>query len=138
MFEFAEKLARYRLDGTEIQLLFCIIRHAWPYKKPYADLRWSFIRNFTGLQDGTLSKARDKLVLRNIIKTFPQESKRLVRYRINSKVGTWKTLSHRKVLSSRKANTFPLESIPYKKNIKKNTGAHARVSLKGGKKNFKR
>ena len=119
MNQYAETLAKQKLSGSEFQTLICILRHGWGFGRSYADLAWKKFIEFTNLSDGTLSKAIAKLKARNMVKiTFLQESDRTKRYRINSKISTWKPLSHRKVLSCRKANTFLQENAPLKTNIK--------------------
>lgn len=119
MHQYADALMKQKLSGSEFQALFCIIRNAWSWKKPYADLEWKKFIEYTALSDGTLSKAVKKLQKRNMIKvTFLQESERAKRYRINSKISTWKPLSYRQPLSYRKANAFQQESTPIKKELK--------------------
>lgn len=103
MNQYAEALMKQGLSGTEFQVLFCIIRYAWGFKKSYADLIFKQITDYTDLSKGTASKAIKKLTDRNMISiSFLQETNRAKRYRINSKISTWKTVSYRKPVSSRK------------------------------------
>lgn len=119
-YELIDALVKQRLSGTEWDLFWFIVRYAYGNnKKAYTDLKWSFIKKETGLSGGTISKARNKLQERNILKCFPQETKTTVRYRINSKPSTWKSVSHRKPVSHRKQKGFPQETTPIKKTIKK-------------------
>lgn len=139
MNQMAEKLMTFRLSGTEWQVLIMFMRRCYGYQKSSCNLRWSDMKNMTGLTDGTLQKAIRKLKEKNIINTFLQESKNTVRYKINSKLNTWKTLSYRKdfpkgkqSLSYRKVNTFQKESTPIKENIKeKRNNIREKNSKKG-------
>jgi hypothetical protein len=54
-----------------------------------------------------------------VVNTILQESKTYIRYKINSKLSTWKTLSYRKDFPTGKKNTFLQESTPIKENINK-------------------
>jgi len=126
MNELADKFMTYRLQGTEWQVLFMFFRVCYGYNNSTCDLTWKDMKEFTSLNDGSLSKAISKLKERNIILAFPQESKTYVTYKINSKITSWKQpLSHRKAIptgkqihSHRKVNPFPQESTPIKDNIK--------------------
>lgn len=120
MNEMAEKLTTYRLPGTEWQVLMMFLRKCYGFRKSSCELAWKEMKKYTRLSDGTLAKAIKKLKKRNIIKTFPQESKTTTTYKINSKLSSWKTLSYRKVLSYRNVNTFLQESTPIKDIIKNN------------------
>lgn len=121
-YELIDALVIQRLSGTEWSLFWFIVRYAYGNnKEAWADLNWSFIKKETGLADGTIQKARNKLQERKILTTIPLDSKTKVRYRINSKPSTWKPLSGRKVLSHRKVTTIPQESTPYKKTYKDNS-----------------
>lgn len=122
MFEFADALSRAGLSGAEHRMLICIMRHSWPHSRPWAELRWKFIMNYTGLSGGALSKAKKRLEDRNIIKCFQKETNSITTYRINSKISTWKTVSKRKqfpkgnqVVSKRKLH--PIKEKYIKNNI---------------------
>ena len=56
MNQLTDALVQQRLSGTEWDLASLIARWAYAYQKPYADLRWKFIKKKSGLNDGTLSK----------------------------------------------------------------------------------
>jgi phage replication O-like protein O len=136
MNELADKFMTYHLDGTEWQVLMMFYRKCYGFKKSACDLSWKEMKLLTKLSDGSLSKAITKLKHRNIVRTFPQESKTYVTYKINSKCSSWKQpLSHRKAIptgkqinSHRKVNPFPQESVPIKDNIKDNTKDSSRKS----------
>lgn len=116
MHEMADKLMTYRLSGTEWQILFMFMRLCYGYKNSACELRWRDIKKYTGLGDSSISKAIGKLKKRNIIKTSKKESKTTITYKINSKIGTWKTLHFWKDFTKVKQNTSLLESVPYKIN----------------------
>jgi uncharacterized phage protein (TIGR02220 family) len=87
------------------------MRRAWGFRQSYANLRWKYIAEKTGLSDGTLSKTLTRLKTRNLIITFPQEGKSYTTYKINSKISTWKPLIRKqKAPSYKKVNTFLQES----------------------------
>jgi uncharacterized phage protein (TIGR02220 family) len=76
------------------------------------------MKDFTNLQDGSLSKAISKLKKRNILHTFQKESKINIRYKINSKISTWKTLSKRKDFPKGKQTLSKRKVSPIIKNNK--------------------
>jgi phage replication O-like protein O len=126
MHDLAEKLITTDLTKIESRVLWMFFRYCYGYNKPSCEFQWKDMKDITQLGDGSLSKAINKLKKRNIIQTFHMESKTYVTYRINSKIGSWKTpLSIRKdfpngkqTLHKRKVNASRMESVPIKDNIK--------------------
>jgi phage replication O-like protein O len=126
MHDLAEKLITTDLTKVESRVLWMFFRYCYGYNKPSCEFQWKDMKDITQLGDGSLSKAINKLKKRNIIQTFHMESKTYVTYRINSKIGSWKTpLSIRKdfpngkqTLHKRKVNASHMESVPIKDNIK--------------------
>jgi hypothetical protein len=116
MHEMADKLMVYRLSGTEWQVLFMFMRFCYGYQDSACELGWKDMKDFTGLQDGPLSRNINKLKTRNILNTSKIGSKQHLRYKINSKISTWKTLPKMEVLTKVEANTPKFGSTPIKDN----------------------
>lgn len=133
--EFTDALIQQNLSGTEFRLLLMLARWAWSWKHSWVIMRWGKIAKKTHLNDGTIWKALTKLKSRNIINTFPQESEKGLKYKINSKFETWKPVELYKPLSHRKAKHFPTgkqtlshrKPTPYKETIKE-TGKEPLIS----------
>lgn len=93
MNEFADKMMTYRLDKNEWSILWFLIRMTWGMQgRPWADLRWKSIREKTQLSNSSLVEAMKKLKTRNIVHTL-KNNKQITRYKINSKLSTWKDQS---------------------------------------------
>lgn len=119
MNQYAEALAKQKLGGTEFQVLICILRNGWGFGHSYADLEFQTLMDFTDLTKGTLSKAVKKLQDRNMLKiSFLQETNRAKRYRINSKISTWKMVSYRKQVSPGKQSVSSRKPHLLKKELK--------------------
>jgi len=124
MHDLADKLITTDLTKIESRVLWMFFRYCYGYNKATCELQWKDMKDITGLGDGSLSKAINRLKSRNIIKTFHTESKTYVTYKINSKISSWKeSLSKRKdfpngkqTLHKRKVNTSHTESTPIKDN----------------------
>jgi len=130
MFEFSDALSKSDLSGAEYRMLLCIMRHAWPHSRPWAELRWNFIIKYTGLNGGTLSKVKKRLESRNIINCFQKETNSITRYRINSKVSTWKSVSKRKLFPKGNQSVSKRKLHPIKeKLIKKTTYSAAKLVI---------
>jgi hypothetical protein len=90
MNEFADKMMTYRLDKNEWSILWFLIRMTWGMQgRPWADFRWKTIREKTQLPNSSLVDAMKKLKYRNIVHTL-KNNKQITRYKINSKLSTWK------------------------------------------------
>ena len=61
MHQFADAVIESDLSAMEIKLLIFFMRRTWSFRKSYADLRYKFILEKTGFNDGTLSKTLQKL-----------------------------------------------------------------------------
>jgi phage replication O-like protein O len=126
MHDIADKLITTDLTKVESRVLWMFFRYCYGYNRATCELQWKDMKDITGLGDGSLSKAINRLKSRNIIKSFQSESKTYVTYKINSKISSWKEqLSKRKdfpnvkqTLHKRKVNTSQTESTPIKDNIK--------------------
>ena len=121
MHELSDALVRQKLSGAEFALAHFVMRWAYSFRHPYADLRWKFIRDETNIPDATLSRALNGLIERNILRTSKNGSKIYTRYRINSKISTWKMPKRRKNTSKNGSKTLPkMEVHPLKKEYKEN------------------
>ena len=136
MNQFIDKLISYRLDTNEWSILMFIIRMTWGIQgRPDADLRWKSIIKATGLTESSLAKAMRKLRNRNIIHTL-ENHMQITRYKINSKVSTWKDPSllaafqgsnnllppKAVVTAPQGSNLLPPKAVvPYKENIIKDS-----------------
>lgn len=90
MNEFVDKLISYRLDSNEWSIVMLIIRWSWGVNgRPWVELKWHEIMDKTQLSDSSLAKSMRKLRRRNLIHTL-ENKKQITRYKINSKVSTWK------------------------------------------------
>ena len=92
MNEFVDKLTNYPLDSNEWRVIMLVIRRTWGVKgRPSADIPWGILRERTGLANTSLRRSIKKLKDRNILHTI-ENNLRVTRYKINSKVSTWKTI----------------------------------------------
>jgi len=135
MNQFIDKLISYGLDTNEWKILMFIIRMTWGVRaRAYADLSWESFIKATKLTDSSLAKAMRKLKLRNIIHTL-ENNRQITRYKINSKLSTWKdpsvftaahgssnSLSPKAVTTASRGGKLlpPKAVVPYKDNIKDN------------------
>ena len=135
MNQFIDKLISYGLDTNEWKILMFIIRMTWGVRgRAYADLSWESIIKATKLTDSSLAKAMRKLKLRNIIHTL-ENNRQITRYKINSKLSTWKdpsvftaaqgssnSLSPKAVTTASRGGKLlpPKAVVPYKDNRKDN------------------
>ena len=93
MNQLIDKLVYYRLDSSEWSIMMLIIRYTWGINgRPWADIKWKMIREKTKLPNSSLIGAMRKLRDRNIVHTL-ENGKQTTRYKINSKVSSWKELS---------------------------------------------
>lgn len=129
MHEMADKLMVYRLSGTEWQVLMMFMRFCYGYQNSTCELRWKDIKDFTGLDRGTLYKAINRLKQRNIIKSFQKETKTGIRYKINSKISTWKRVAKRKQLPKGNQKGCQKETTPIKNNNKNNIYSRANQKI---------
>jgi len=138
MNEMVDKFMTYRMSGTEWQVLWMFMRCCYGYHKSSCDLRWKDMKDFTGLHDGPLGRAIEKLKSRNILCTPKNESKQGVSYKINSKLSTWKTLPKTGVLPKLGVNTPKNRSKrDLHHNIKNNKYNIAHTPKNGSKKKKK-
>lgn len=122
-FEMADALAKHHLDSAEMSVLLCVMRYAYPYQRPWADIKFGFLLEYTELSKGTVYKATAKLMRRNILKIgFPQETKMIKRYRINSKISTWKKVSPARRFPPGNQKVSPERTHLIKEKINKNNG----------------
>lgn len=90
MNEFIDKLIVYPLHSNEYRILMLLIRKTWGINgRPYVHMSWGEIRDRTKLANSSLIKSMRSLKARNIIHSLKTKGKP-TRYKINSKVGTWK------------------------------------------------
>jgi len=90
MNQFIDKLISYRLDTNEWSILMFIIRMTWGIQgRPDVALGWKTLREKTQLPESSLIFALRKLKARNIIHTIKTNTQ-TTRYKINSKLSTWK------------------------------------------------
>lgn len=115
--EFTDALIQQNLTGTEFRLLLCLARWAWSWKHSWVIMRWGKIKKRTGLNGGTAWKALIRLKARNIVNSFPQETEKGLKYKINSKFKTWKPVEPYKPVSHRKPKEFPTgnKSVSHRK-----------------------
>jgi len=90
MNQFADALITSDLSAAEHRLLLFFMRAAWSFGESWVDLKWTYIKGKTGMINSTLYRTITKLKTRNIINTSLQATKNNVRYKINSKISTWK------------------------------------------------
>ncbi len=125
MNQFADALARIDLSNAEYRFLFCIIRHSWGYGKSYCLIRPKTILSFTGLAKSAAWRAEQRLLARNILKGSRSDTKTAKRFKINSKISTWKRLPNENRFSNgyqkrkkvSKREPLPLKTIYKDKEI---------------------
>ena len=115
--EFTDALIQQDLSGTEFRLLLCLVRWAWSWKHSWVIMRWGKIKKRTGMSGGTAWKAFIRLKARNMVNSFPQETEKGLKYKINSKFKTWKPVEPYKPVSHRKPKVFPTgnQSVSHRK-----------------------
>ena len=103
--ELVEVLARYRIPGQEMQLLWVLLRKTWGWKKKEDSISLSQFAKLTGIDRGKCSRLLKSLIAKNILrntvdqKVNPQPKK----YRFNKDYETWVTVDQ-KVARDHKVN----------------------------------
>jgi phage replication O-like protein O len=103
MNEIIDKLASFDLNQNESNLFWAIVRRTWSMQgQAWAEIRWKYFPEKTGISSANVGHIMTRLKLRNIIHTKP--GKRNQQYKVNSKVSTWKTFTEiQKLLSKHTA-----------------------------------
>ena len=89
----AEKLITYELTKIEHRVMWMFFRFCYGHNNSTCELRWIDMKDITQLPESSLAKALNGLKKRNILHTTQTEGKSYIRYKINSKLSTWKQLN---------------------------------------------
>jgi phage replication O-like protein O len=92
MNELADKLITYEMTKAEHRVLWMFFRFCYGWGNSTCDLRWTDMKDITGLSRATLSRAINGLKERNILRSFKDGTKVNITYKINSKINTWEPI----------------------------------------------
>lgn len=88
--EVAEALARFRISGTEYQVLWVILRKTWGWHKKIDKISFSQIAKDTGLKRAHIAKIINKLILRGVVQ---KDNTYINSYSFVKDYEKWKVLS---------------------------------------------
>ncbi|GAG51978.1 unnamed protein product, partial [marine sediment metagenome] len=104
--EIVEALARHRIPGQEMQLIWVLLRKTWGWNKKADHISLSQYAKLTGIDRSKCSHLLQSLVTKNIIKKGGDQkvNSNITKYRFNKDYETWKTSDQKVTGGDQKVN----------------------------------
>ncbi|MCK5127958.1 MAG: replication protein [candidate division Zixibacteria bacterium] len=113
--EIMEALAQIRIPGEARQILDVILRKTYGWNKKEDEISLSQFKEKTGLLSPNIIRARNKLLIMNIISVIQKDNSEIPTYRFQKDYTRWKLLSKKIALSKKIINVIQKDNRHYPK-----------------------
>lgn len=128
--ELIEALARIRISGEEMQILWVVFRKTYGWHKKEDQISLSQFALMTGLKRPTVSRGLGKLLSKKILHIIKNDTTHINKYRINKDFDIWTPIIKKDTTIIKKDKRVLSKMIHTKESITKETNT---LSVKGKK-----